>query len=47
MKGEFALNNVQYAALSDKTKYDIAIPFLSEGKWHPIFAQYFQNLKDY
>jgi hypothetical protein len=47
MKGEFALNNVNYALLSDKTKYNIAIPFLSEGKWHPVFAQYFGALKDY
>lgn len=47
MKDETALNNVAYAVFSDKTRNDIAIPFLSEGKWHPIFATYFNNLPVY
>ena len=47
MKDEAALNNALYTAFSDKTKYNIAIPFITEGKWHPVFAAYFQSLKDY
>ena len=47
MKSETLLNNVNYAVFSDKTKYDIAIPFLSEGKWHPALATYFNSLPSY
>lgn len=47
MKGESALNSVTYAAFSDKTKYDLAIPFLSEGKWHPALASYFNAIPTY
>jgi len=47
MKGELALANSAYAMFSDKTKYNIVIPFFSEVKWHPKLANYFNNLPTY
>lgn len=47
MKGESGLNNVYNSVFSDKTKYDLSIPFLSEGKWHPLLAKYFNDLPIY
>lgn len=47
MKEEVSLNNVQYGVFSDKTKYDLAIPLLSEGKWHPALASIFNRLPVY
>ena len=47
MKGEFALANSGYAMFSDKTKYDLIIPFFSEVKWHPNLANYFNSLPLY
>lgn len=47
MKGEFALNNVYYVMFSDKTKYNLAIPFLTDAKWAPQLSAYFNNLPMY
>lgn len=47
MKGESALNNINYAVFSDKTKYDLTIPLLSEGKWSPALSVYFNSLPVY
>lgn len=47
MKGESKLNSVYYSVFSDKTKYDLAIPFLSDGKWSPVLSTYFNNLPIY
>ncbi len=47
MKDEASLNNVQYVVFSDKTKYNIAIPFLTDGHWHPTLSVYFNNLPVY
>lgn len=47
MKDEWKLNNPGYAQYSDKTKYDIPIPFLSESKWIPTLSNYFNNLPTY
>lgn len=47
MAGESSLNNPIFAVFSDKTKYDLQIPFLSEGKWHPSIAGWLNNLPVY
>jgi len=47
MKGEAALNNVQFGVFSDKTKYDLAIPGITESHWHPALASYFNSLPIY
>lgn len=45
MKGESKLNNVYFAAFSDKTKNSLYIPGLSDAKWSPILSAYFNQLK--
>lgn len=47
MKDESALNNANYVVFSDKTKYNIAIPFLTDGHWHPTLSTYFNSLPVY
>lgn len=47
MKGEWALNNVNYAIYSDKTKNSLMIPLLSDSKWSPVLSVYFSGLQTY
>lgn len=47
MKGESALNSTTYGVFSDKTKYDITIPGLSDGYWHPKIAEYLSRISLY
>lgn len=47
MKDESALNSTAYGVFSDKTKYDIAIPLLSEGYWHPSIAKWLNSISLY
>lgn len=47
MKGESDLNSAAYAIFSDKTKYDLMIPGLSEGKWAPPIADYLSRISLY
>jgi hypothetical protein len=47
MKDETKLNNAAFALYSDKNKYDLIIPLLSESKWHPLLATYFSKLPLY
>jgi hypothetical protein len=44
MKGESALNNVYFAAFSDKTKNSLYIPGFSDAKWSPILSEFFNRL---
>jgi hypothetical protein len=47
MKSETSLNNTTYALWSDKTKYNMMIPGISDSHWNPVLAQFFNNLKIY
>ena len=44
MKGEAKLNNIYFAAFSDKTKNSLYIPGFSDAKWSPILSVYFTKL---
>lgn len=47
MKGESALNSVSYKVFSDKTKYDLMIPGLSDSHWSPAVSEWMNKISLY
>jgi hypothetical protein len=47
MKGESALNSTAYKVFSDKTKYDLMIPGLTDSHWAPAVSEWLSKISLY
>lgn len=47
MKEEDKLHNTSFGVFSDKTKYDMNIPLLSDGYWNPNISKYLTSISLY
>lgn len=47
MKGESQLNSTAFKVFSDKTKYDLMIPGLSDSHWSPAVSEWMNKISLY